>query len=149
MGYGSVEAQYLTIPGTLSMFMRLIIVYLWGAITNFTVAWWSDCLRKRGIFLALSSFITILGYIVLLATANAHKPGVLHFATYLIATGLYIGPGLNITYHSRNLSISENANMAKMDGLVRMWLQIINDPRQLDFNKLWRIPQGWLLDKYM
>jgi hypothetical protein len=137
MGYGSVEAQYLTIPGTLSMFMRLIIVYLWGAITNFTVAWWSDCLRKRGIFLALSSFITILGYIVLLATANAHKPGVLHFATYLIATGLYIGPGLNITYHSRNLSISENANMAKMDGLVRMWLHIINNPRQLDFNKLW------------
>src|SRR5947207_12140249 len=33
MGYGSVEAQYLTIPGTRSMFMRLTIVYLWGAIT--------------------------------------------------------------------------------------------------------------------
>lgn len=87
--------------------MRLTIVYLWGAITYFTVAWWSDRLRKRGIFLALSSFITILGYILLLATANVHQPGVLYFATYLVATGLYIGPGLNITYHPRNLSLQE------------------------------------------
>jgi hypothetical protein len=45
-----------------------------------------------------SSFITAIGYILLLATANVKKPGVLYFATYLVATGLYIGPGLNITY---------------------------------------------------
>ena len=70
MGYGSVEAQYLTIPGSPTTRSKLTVVYLWGAIVYFTVAWWSDRLRKRGIFLALSSFITAIGYILLLATAN-------------------------------------------------------------------------------
>jgi MFS family permease len=75
-------------------------VYLWGAIVYFTVAWWSDRLQKRGIFLATTTMVTAIGYIVLLAIANAKKPGALYFATYLVATGLYVGPGLNITYHS-------------------------------------------------
>jgi MFS family permease len=78
--------------------MRLTLVYIWGAIVYFTVAWWSDRLQKRGIFLALATMVTAIGYIVLLAIANAKKPGVLYFATYLVATGLYVGPGLNITY---------------------------------------------------
>jgi hypothetical protein len=43
--------------------------------------------------------VTAIGYILLLAIANAKKPGVLYFATYLVATGLYVGPGLNITYN--------------------------------------------------
>ena len=78
--------------------MDLMIVYLWGAIVYFTVAWFSDRLQKRGIFLATTTLVTIVGYIVLLAIAKAQKPGVLYFATYLVATGLYVGPGLNITY---------------------------------------------------
>jgi len=93
MGYDSVSAQYLTIP-----------VYIWGAIVYFIVAWWSDRLQKRGIFLAGSTIVTAIGYIVLLAAANSGKPGVLYFATYLVATGLYVGPGLNITWLGANVA---------------------------------------------
>jgi dipeptide/tripeptide permease len=77
--------------------LGLIPVYLWGAAVYFTVAWFSDRLQKRGIFLIMAAIVTAMGYIILLATAKLQKPGVLYFATYLVATGLYIGPGLNIT----------------------------------------------------
>jgi len=143
MGYGSVEAQYLTIPGSPTTQPTLTIVYLWGAIVYFTVAWWSDRLRKRGIFLVLSSFITAIGYILLLATANIQKPGVLYFATYLVATGLYVGPGLNITYPPLPRLTDSRA-----DGSGRMSLHITSAPRLLGFNRLWRIQQAWLLDRY-
>jgi hypothetical protein len=62
------------------------------------VAWWSDRIRKRGPFLAIFTLFTVIGYIVLIACANLGKPGVLYFATYLVATGLYVAVGLNITY---------------------------------------------------
>jgi len=97
-GYDAVEAQYLTIPGNLNLVTILIAVYLWGAIVYFTVAWWSDRLRKRGPFLAFFTLFTVIGYIILIACASLGKPGVLYFATYFVATGLYVGVGLNITY---------------------------------------------------
>ena len=62
------------------------------------MAWWSDRIRKRGPFLAIFTLFTVIGYIILIACANLGKPGVLYFATYLVATGLYVAVGLNITY---------------------------------------------------
>lgn len=92
----------------------------------FTVAWWSDVLQKRGIFLATSSLITIAGYVVLVALANHINPGVLYFATYLVATGLYIGPGLNITWlganvcphYKRSTAIGFQQTLANTAGVV-------------------------------
>ena len=62
------------------------------------MAWWSDRTRKRGPFLAIFTLVTVIGYIILIACANLGNPGVLYFATYLVATGLYVAVGLNITY---------------------------------------------------
>jgi hypothetical protein len=105
------------------------------------VAWFSDRLQKRGIFLVMAAIVTAVGYIILLAAANAHKPGILYFATYLVATGLYIGPGLNITYYFRRSYLIA-------DGWVQMLLHITRDPRRSDSNRLSPIPLALLQGKY-
>ena len=96
MGCNSVKTQYLTIPGTFAAIVinkslslgRNMLLY-----RNMVVGQSPE----RGVSLAGFTMVTASGYVLLLTVAKTKKPGVLYFAIYLVATGLYVGPGLNIT----------------------------------------------------
>lgn len=88
LGYGVLEAQYLTIP-----------VYVVSAISVLGNSILSDRKQLRGPFILATNISGIIGYIILLASSN--NP-VKYFATYLIAITLYVGPALNIAWTSNN-----------------------------------------------
>ncbi|BFZ63714.1 hypothetical protein YB2330_004846 [Saitoella coloradoensis] len=90
MGYSSVHAQLLTVP-----------VYLFGSFTFIVVAIIADRTKKRFGILLVMSIVMIIGYILFLSVT---KVGVLYFATFLIAAGVYIGPGLNLGWLNINVA---------------------------------------------
>ncbi|KAK0706193.1 major facilitator superfamily domain-containing protein [Lasiosphaeria miniovina] len=90
MGYGSLEAQYLTIP-----------VYMVGGLSFMAFAYVSDRLCVRGPFILLANAFGIAGYVLILCpTAN----GVRYFGTFLCAAAVYNGPGLNLTWLNVNVA---------------------------------------------
>ncbi|KAK3371037.1 major facilitator superfamily domain-containing protein [Lasiosphaeria ovina] len=90
MGYGSLEAQYLTIP-----------VYIVGGLSFMGLAYVSDRLCVRGPFILLANAFGIAGYVLILCpTAN----GVKYFGTFLCAVAVYNGPGLNLTWLNVNVA---------------------------------------------
>ncbi len=108
LGYSTVQAQYLTIPGKYAsgglMLVHLLTgpkteVFVWGTIVYFTVALVSDKLSTRFIPLMVLAPFTAAGYAVLLAPVSS---GVHYFATFLVATGVYICAGINFSWLSSN-----------------------------------------------
>lgn len=70
-----------------------------GFITTLVMCWWSDKIRKRGIFVIGVMSVNIIGYIILMAQ---HKAGVSYFATFLTVAGVSPGIALAITYVGSN-----------------------------------------------
>lgn len=90
LGYGKLEAQYLTIP-----------VYFVSAVGLLSLCIWSDRVNLRGPFIFGTNILGIIGYILMIACKNN---SVKYFATYLIAFPLYIGPTLNLAWTSNNMA---------------------------------------------
>ena len=72
---------------------------MWGAIVYMIIAWLSDRLQRRYIFVMVFGSITALGYVLILCPISA---GVQYFSTYLITTGMYIIAGINLSWTSLN-----------------------------------------------
>lgn len=106
LGFSSVQAQYLVIPGmhsprsgSIVELTALIAVQMWGAIIYMAVAWLSDRLQRRFIFVMIFGSITALGYVLILCPIPA---GAQYFSTFLITTGMYIMAGINLSWTSLN-----------------------------------------------
>lgn len=61
-----------------------IPVYVLGAISVVTQAWWSDKVHKRAIFLIGSAVPVVAGYLICVGTPHA---GAGYFAMFLLASG--------------------------------------------------------------
>ena len=103
MGFSNTEANLLTVP-----------VQAVGGCTFIVVAWFSDKYQMRSPFIVMGLSLNLigkcyrphrcteaytLGYI-LLATIPA--VGGRYFALFVVAMGLYITPGLNVTWIGNN-----------------------------------------------
>lgn len=71
-----------------------IPVYVLGAISVVTQAWWSDKVNKRAIFLIGSAIPVIAGYLICVGTPN---PGAGYFAMFLLASGRLIERTVQVT----------------------------------------------------
>ncbi|KAF9446016.1 MFS general substrate transporter [Macrolepiota fuliginosa MF-IS2] len=89
LGFNNASAQLLTVPPYLCAAVMLVL---------FCMA--SDRLQSRGIFMAITSFIGGLGYLLLLVTQNLH---VRYFATFCIVGGTYTTIGTIIAWYAHNL----------------------------------------------
>ncbi|KAF2792120.1 major facilitator superfamily transporter [Melanomma pulvis-pyrius CBS 109.77] len=85
-GYSSVRTQLLTVP-----------VYIWASVVYITVAFASDYLRKRAVFMVPMALTTAVGYSLMLGVSMT-STAILYFATFVTATGIYCVVGLNVTW---------------------------------------------------
>jgi MFS family permease len=85
-GYSSVRTQLLTVP-----------VYIWASVVYITVAFASDKIQKRAVFMVPMALITAVGYSLMLGVSMS-STAVLYFATFVTATGIYCVVGLNVTW---------------------------------------------------
>lgn len=83
------EVQALTIP-----------CYAVGAIAYLTVAWLSDRIQHRAIFVCIFSAISMVGYGILISDTSS---GVHYFGALLVALGLYVTVGLPLAWLPTNL----------------------------------------------
>lgn len=113
MGYKNTRVQYLIIP-----------IYLLGATTYFLAASLADRFPKKTLYMILLASVPILiGYIILLTD---HRPPVKYMATFLLSTGGYIVPGLNITWlcsidsprYKRAVAIGLNQTLGNIGGVI-------------------------------
>ncbi|EQB49617.1 major facilitator superfamily transporter [Colletotrichum gloeosporioides Cg-14] len=89
-GYSSIKTQLLTVP-----------VYIWASAVYLTVAYISDKLNKRAIFMVPMALVTATGYALMLGV-SMKATGVQYFATFVTATGIYCVVGLNVTWISNS-----------------------------------------------
>jgi MFS family permease len=75
IGYTSVQAQLLTVP-----------VYVWAAVSYFILAFMSDRFGLRGPFILIASVFLLIGYAVMLGTANLAAR---YTSVFLLAIGVY------------------------------------------------------------
>lgn len=78
------EVQALTIP-----------CYALGAIAYLIIAWVSDRIQRRGLFVCIFAVISIVGYGVLISNSSS---GVHYFGALLVALGLYVAVGLPLAW---------------------------------------------------
>ncbi|BCR89666.1 putative MFS transporter [Aspergillus chevalieri] len=83
------EVQALTIP-----------CYAVGAIAYLAVAWLSDRLQRRAIFVCVFCAISMIGYGILISDTPS---GVHYFGALLVALGLYVAVGLPLAWLPTNL----------------------------------------------
>lgn len=83
------EVQALTIP-----------CYGLGAIAYLIVAWLSDRMQHRALFVCMFSVICVIGYGILISHSSS---GVHYFGALLIALGLYVTVGLPLAWLPTNL----------------------------------------------
>lgn len=93
LGYTSASAQLLTIP-----------VYVFAAICTVLCAWFADKSGKRMKFVIIPYSVANAGFIVCLATPQPRLPGLILFAVYLIAAGVYAVVPAIIAWNSNNTS---------------------------------------------
>lgn len=93
LGYTSAIAQLLTIP-----------TYLFAAIFTVACAFVGDRTRKRMVMVLVSYLTAIAGLIICLATPQPRLPGLILFAVYLIAAGVYSVVPAIIAWNSNNAS---------------------------------------------
>lgn len=89
-GYSSVKTQLLTVP-----------VYIWASAVYLTVAYISDKVNKRAVFMVPMALVTATGYALMLGV-SMKTTAVQYFATFLTATGIYCVVGLNVTWVSNS-----------------------------------------------
>lgn len=87
-GWSVPQAQAMTIP-----------CYTVGAISYLSVAYLSDRWQQRGVFVAGSGLVSIIGYSLLVSKVSS---GVHYFACFVVATGLYIVVGLPLAWLPAN-----------------------------------------------
>lgn len=112
LGYGVLEAQYLTIP-----------VYLVASISVLTLSYFSDRQNLRAPYILIPNMVGIVGYSILL---GSHNDSVKYFATYLISVPLYTGPGVNIVWttsnsapvYRRNTAIGAQQTIGNLSGAI-------------------------------
>ncbi|KAJ7634656.1 MFS general substrate transporter [Roridomyces roridus] len=88
-GFTNANAQLLTVPP-----------YAVAAVVMLTCSFTSDRLQSRGIFMALSSCISGIGFVLLLAVENVH---VRYFSVFCIVAGTYASLGVMLAWFSHNL----------------------------------------------
>ncbi|KAF5021623.1 hypothetical protein F66182_6323 [Fusarium sp. NRRL 66182] len=94
LGYTAAVAQLLTIPP-----------YALAFVTTLSVAIASEKLAKRAIFIAGSSAVAVVGYIILLANTNpTARPGVSYAGTFFAAAGIYPATALVLSWPAINVS---------------------------------------------
>jgi MFS family permease len=89
-GYGPVKTQLYTVP-----------VYVWASVVYIAVSFLSDRMNQRAVFLVPAALITAVGYVLMLGVSMT-STGVLYFATFVTATGIYCVVGLNVTWNSNS-----------------------------------------------
>ncbi|KAI4939261.1 uncharacterized protein J4E92_000545 [Alternaria infectoria] len=85
-GYSSIRTQLLTVP-----------VYIWASVVYLFVAFCSDYFNRRAFFMVPLALVTSIGYAMMLGVSMS-STGVLYFATFVTATGIYCVVGLNVTW---------------------------------------------------
>ncbi|KAM0425694.1 hypothetical protein ACHAPT_008941 [Fusarium lateritium] len=94
LGYQAAVAQLLTIPP-----------YALAFITTLGVAIVSEKLGRRALFIAGSSVVAAIGYIILLANTNpTARPGVSYLGTFFAAAGIYPATALVLSWPAINVS---------------------------------------------
>jgi len=88
-GFTNAITQLLTVPP-----------YAVAAILMLSFSFASDRLQSRGIFAAIASTISGIGYVLLLTVSNVH---VRYFAVFCIVSGTYTTIGLIIAWFAHNL----------------------------------------------
>lgn len=112
LGFTSLQANYLTVP-----------VYLVGAISLATQAYFSDRLKKRSLFLYLSAFPVIIAYVICIATPNKYAG---YVAMYILVLGVYSVSCLMITWmatnlipdHKRSVGLPIFCSIGNLSGLI-------------------------------
>lgn len=112
MGLTTLEVQLMTIP-----------VYFCGAICYGVVSIFADYKQKRFLFMMGGLVFVFIGYSVLLSNV---KPGVHFMATFFVAAGGYLVPGLNITWinvntagpYKRAAAIGWNQAIGNFGGII-------------------------------
>lgn len=89
-GYSSIKTQLLTVP-----------VYIWASAVYLIVAYTSDKINKRAVFMVPMALVTATGYALMLGV-SMETTGVQYFATFVTATGIYCVVGLNVTWVSNS-----------------------------------------------
>ncbi|KAI1333497.1 major facilitator superfamily transporter [Xylariaceae sp. FL0016] len=89
-GFGSVKTQLLTVP-----------VYIWASVIYIFISFMSDRFNRRAVFMVPMALITAVGYALMLGV-SMESTGVLYFATFVTATGIYCVVGLNVTWISNS-----------------------------------------------
>ncbi|KAH7156090.1 major facilitator superfamily domain-containing protein [Dactylonectria macrodidyma] len=94
LGYTAAVAQLLTIPP-----------YAVAFITTLSVAVASERVGHRAIFIAGSSAVAIVGYILLLSNKDpAGRPGISYAGTFFAAAGIYPATALVLSWPAINVS---------------------------------------------
>lgn len=94
LGYTAASAQLLTIPP-----------YALAFCTTLFAAVWSEKLNRRAPFIAASSSLAVIGYIILLANTHpTHRPGVSYVGTLFAAAGIYPATALVLSWPAMNVS---------------------------------------------
>jgi len=113
-GFDVVTTQLLTIP-----------VFFFASFTYIVISWSSDKWGKRAFFMIPACLVTAVGYAVYLGVPT-HLRGLLYFSTFLIAPGVYIIVGLNVSwllnshapYYKRAMAIGMNQSIGNSAGVV-------------------------------
>jgi MFS family permease len=90
LGYKSTTAQLLTVP-----------IYIFAATCCLVVAWLSDRMGKRTIFIIPFQIVILVGFIMCISSA---KPGVIYAGIFIAAAGVYSAYPGNIALISNNLA---------------------------------------------
>lgn len=113
-GFDVVTTQLLTIP-----------VFFFASCTYIVVSYCSDRWQRRAFFMIPACLATATGYAIYLGVAS-HLRGLLYFSTFLIAPGVYIIVGLNVSwllnshapYYKRAMAIGMNQSIGNSAGIV-------------------------------
>lgn len=87
--WSSLNVQALTIP-----------CYVWTTIVFFAVAYISDALQRRAVFMIGGASASIIGHIMLIAGKSV---AVKFLGCFFIGTGLYVASGIGIVWMPSNL----------------------------------------------
>lgn len=94
LGYKSAVAQLLTIPP-----------YAVAFLTTLSIAIASERTGQRAIFIAGSSVVAVIGYVMLLANTDpTARPGVSYAGTFFAAAGIYPATALVLSWPAINVS---------------------------------------------
>lgn len=93
LGYSAANAQLLTIP-----------VYAFGCIVCVINSVLSDRFQHRATYIIVPMAMTMVGLIIGLSVDPAKLPGVIYFALFLVAGGIFSGIPTTVAWISNNLA---------------------------------------------